>query len=149
MELNRWAGRAKQRSVLAGSTGKHVEGGDTLGLYAYCPHSLASLSLLRHNIELSWSPALVDSLTLNFDERYGYRSVIYAVERRVVNVLASAHERDLISSGCKVSLDLAEQPSHPGQQPPVVIREVIRDAPSASSSAEEGEGKKKKFFGIF
>lgn len=114
----------------------------------WCVHRVLSclLAVCSHNIELNWSPALVDSLTLNFDERYGYRSVIYAVERRVVNVLASAHERDLISSGCRVSLDLAEHPSHPGQQPPVVIREVIRQPASGNGNGNEG---RKKFLGIF
>lgn len=102
----------------------------------------------RHNIDLSWTPALVDSLTLNFDERYGYRSVIYAVERRVVNVLASAHERDLIASGCAVQLDLAETPTQPGQQPSVVIREVKRPSGSGSGNSKEEAGRK-KFLGIF
>lgn len=78
----------------------------------------------------------------NYDERYGYRSIIYGVEKRVVNVLASAHERDRIGAGCSVTLDLAE-PTQPGQQPHVVLREITR-----RSDKEHAEGRK-KLFGIF
>jgi len=111
----------------------------------------------RHGIELDWSQRLVDSLSTNYDERYGYRSISYAVEKRVINVIAAAHERDRIGKGCKVLLDLEDMPStagsgddkgkpHPhGQQPAVIIRQVIRPG----GQTQEHDGKRKKFLGIF
>jgi len=101
---------------------------------------------------------LVDSLTSNYDERYGYRSISYGVEKRVINVLAAAHERDRIGAGCKVLLDLEDDPnngaasagtgaaglhSH-GRQPAVVIKQVI-----PPGGAEQDPSKRKKLFGLF
>lgn len=100
--------------------------------------------LFSHSITLRWTPALVDSLTQNYDERYGYRSVIYGVEKRVVNVLASAHERDRIGAGCEVLLDVepVADPQQQHQQAAVVIREI-------KQPTTEGEQGRKKFLGIF
>lgn len=105
----------------------------------------ASRARERHGIDLLWTPALVDSLTLNYDERYGYRSVIFGVEKRVINVLASAHERDRIKSGDRVLLDVDEA-SEPGAQPPVVIRQVT---PKDDKDKDESGGGRKKFLGLF
>ena len=44
----------------------------------------------RHGIVLEWSRRLVESLKGGYDERYGYRSMIYTVEKRVVNLLAAS-----------------------------------------------------------
>jgi hypothetical protein len=41
-----------------------------------------------------------------YDERYGFRSIKNAVNKRVVNVLAQAHEREQIVEGSKVFLSL-------------------------------------------
>lgn len=104
----------------------------------------------RHRIQMEWTPALVESLTHAYDERYGYRSLIYGVEKRVVNVLASAHERDRIKSGDLVGLDVApsnEDHAHDHAQP-VVIREIIRGG-AMLESKEKKENGRKKFLGIF
>lgn len=110
----------------------------------------------RHQITIEYTDELVDSLTHAYDERYGYRSIIYGVEKRVVNVLASAHERDRIRSGDRVVLDIVATPVSepggggvatitPGTQP-VVIREIT---PAATDEPKKGTGERKKFLGIF
>ncbi len=72
---------------------------------------------------------------------------MYGVEKRVVNVLAAAHERDKIRAGCKVFMDLADESEsngaskQTGQQPAVVIKSV-----TAEPHTEE---KRNKFLGIF
>jgi ATP-dependent Clp protease ATP-binding subunit ClpB len=63
----------------------------------------------RHGIRLEWSERLVESLKGGYDERYGYRSMIYTVEKRVVNLLAASHERDMIGKGCIVELDVEDE----------------------------------------
>ena len=102
----------------------------------------------RHGIVLEWSRRLVQSLKGGYDERYGYRSMIYTVEKRVVNVLAASHERDLIGKGSVVELDVEDEPavgsdaSHRHQK--VVIRKV-----SQLPEGEQPEAAKRKWFGLF
>ena len=74
------------------------------------------------------------------------------MEKRVVNVLAAAHERDRFGSGDQVTLDIAEQTGqhgdqqqHAGQQPPVVIRDITRPDDDATTNSQG----RKKFLGIF
>lgn len=92
----------------------------------------------RHDIELTWTDRLVDSLKNGFDERYGYRSIIYAVEKRVINVIAAAHEKDQITNGSRINLDIPE-----GEQ-----RVVIKSVEKEPSDSAEKKGKK-KLFGLF
>ena len=47
---------------------------------------------------------VVDLLAEGFDTHYGARSIKYEVERRVVTQLAVAHERQLISKGCRIKI---------------------------------------------
>ena len=65
----------------------------------------------RHGVVLRWTARLVEALKGGYDERYGYRSIIYTVEKRVVNLLAASHERDLIGKGCLVELDVEDDPA--------------------------------------
>ncbi|EFN88178.1 Caseinolytic peptidase B protein-like protein [Harpegnathos saltator] len=51
----------------------------------------------RHMIELKWDREVLSVLADGYDVHYGARSIKYEVERRVVNQLAAAHERGLIS----------------------------------------------------
>ena len=57
-----------------------------------------------HNIELSWDTDVLDILADGYDIHYGARSIKHEVERRVVNKLATAHERDLIKESCRIHL---------------------------------------------
>ncbi|KAL4229976.1 hypothetical protein ACF0H5_010365 [Mactra antiquata] len=62
----------------------------------------------KHQIELVWDHEVVDVLAGGYDVHYGARSLKYEVERRVVNQLAMAHERQLISKGNCVKLAVAK-----------------------------------------
>lgn len=65
-------------------------------------------TLKRHGITLVWENELITSLTKDynvlpssvlphfFQESYGFRSIKNEVEKRVINVLAAAYERDII-----------------------------------------------------
>ena len=101
----------------------------------------------RHQILLKWSERLVEALKSGYDERYGYRSMIYTVEKRVVNLLAAAHERDLIGKGSVVELDVMDQSGAEGgkQQPAhqtVVIKSVSQQDQQQLAS---GNGDKKRW----
>jgi ATP-dependent Clp protease ATP-binding subunit ClpB len=114
----------------------------------------------RHGIEIRWTDALVDSLKSGYDERYGYRSIIYAVEKRVVNVLAAAHECEMIYPQCTVELDvvrdqeaeekLSELPYDPilGSFDRVIIRSV-KPRDSQPSDSNSGNSARKRLFGLF
>ena len=47
------------------------------------------------------------------DDRFSSRSVISGAEKFVVHMLAWAHGRNRMRAGCRVLLDLAEQPTRP------------------------------------
>ncbi|VDP07417.1 unnamed protein product [Soboliphyme baturini] len=60
----------------------------------------------KHKIDLEWDNDVLDYLADGYNIRYGARSIKHEVEKRVVNKLAAAHERSLISDGCKVRLHI-------------------------------------------
>jgi len=103
----------------------------------------------RHSIELDWSNELIEALTECYDERYGYRSIIYGCEKRVVNLLAAAHERRIINEGAKVELDIERESSRATtmkgkSQPRVIIKNIIPDYVK-----DNNENGKKKWLGLF
>ena len=117
----------------------------------------------RHSMELQFTDRVIDSLLDAYDEKYGYRSIIYAVEKRIVNVLAVAHEREMIGENDAITLDIdaptpfanGDASSLPGMvgQGRVVIKQIDkgqarRSTQSKSSQYEEAKGRS-KFFGIF
>lgn len=57
----------------------------------------------KHGITVSWQkPSIPTILADGYNIYYGARSVKYEVDRRVVSLLASAHEKGLLKNGCKV-----------------------------------------------
>ncbi len=104
----------------------------------------------RHQIVLRWSERLVQSLQSGYDERYGYRSMIYTVEKRVVNLLAAAHERDEIGKGSVVELDVVDdQPAGgKGTRPVQAHQTVVIKSISQQSNADQTdvEGDKKRWY---
>ncbi|KAI8064482.1 P-loop containing nucleoside triphosphate hydrolase protein [Gongronella butleri] len=62
----------------------------------------ADKSHSRHGITLTWDPEVVDMLARGYNIRYGARSIKYEVERKVVNLIAKAHENDDVVDGGKV-----------------------------------------------
>ncbi|KAJ1911342.1 hypothetical protein IWQ60_010186 [Tieghemiomyces parasiticus] len=58
----------------------------------------------RHQIRLTWTPAVVEELAEGYNVRYGARSIKHEVEKRVVNQIAKAHELDELSEGDAVHL---------------------------------------------
>jgi ATP-dependent Clp protease ATP-binding subunit ClpB len=58
----------------------------------------------RHKIELQWDQSVVDNVISDYNVSYGARSIKHGVEKRVVNQLAKAHERDEIGEGSVVQL---------------------------------------------
>jgi len=53
-------------------------------------------ALKRQNISLKWTNDLVTTLTKDYNENYGFRSIKHEVEKRVINVLASAFENKIL-----------------------------------------------------
>eukprot|EP01127_Copromyxa_protea_P023226 TRINITY_DN8641_c0_g1_i1.p1 TRINITY_DN8641_c0_g1~~TRINITY_DN8641_c0_g1_i1.p1 ORF type:complete len:572 (-),score=88.69 TRINITY_DN8641_c0_g1_i1:47-1762(-) len=68
-------------------------------------------ALKRHGITLKWDEPLIESLTLDYNESYGFRSIKNEVEKRVINVLAASYERDSLGEGDSVIVGLAEDGS--------------------------------------
>lgn len=64
----------------------------------------SKMALSRHDIHMTWDREVLDVLADGYDVHYGARSIKHEVERRVVNQLAAAHERELISPGCTLHL---------------------------------------------
>ena len=58
----------------------------------------------NHNITLSWDNDVIDILADGYDIHYGARSIKHEVERCVVNQIATAHERDLITEKSHIHL---------------------------------------------
>ncbi|GFS47627.1 caseinolytic peptidase B protein homolog [Nephila pilipes] len=58
----------------------------------------------RHNIELTWDRQLLEILCEGYDIHYGARSIKHEVERRVINPLAAAHEKQLFTKGSSVHI---------------------------------------------
>ena len=57
----------------------------------------------RHGIQLSWTtPEVPTILADGYNIHYGARSIKYEVDRRVIGLLAVAHERGLLQRGCAV-----------------------------------------------
>ncbi|KAK7867768.1 hypothetical protein R5R35_002267 [Gryllus longicercus] len=65
-------------------------------------HFWAKKAKEKHQIDLTWDRSVESILADGYDVHYGARSIKYEVERRVVNQLASAHERGLIGRGSAV-----------------------------------------------
>eukprot|EP00795_Rhopilema_esculentum_P000978 gene978-10749_t len=61
-------------------------------------------ALKRHDIKLVWDREVLDVLADGYDIHYGARSIKHEVERQVINQIAAAHEKDLISSGCTLKI---------------------------------------------
>jgi len=57
----------------------------------------------RHGINLKWkTPEILTILADAYNIHYGARSIKYEVDRRVVALIAVAHERGLLKRGCSV-----------------------------------------------
>eukprot|EP00794_Sanderia_malayensis_P007190 gene7190-7996_t len=61
-------------------------------------------ALKRHDIKLQWDREVLDVLADGYDIHYGARSIKHEVERKVVNQIAAAHEKDLIKNGCTLKV---------------------------------------------
>ncbi|XP_015776405.1 PREDICTED: caseinolytic peptidase B protein homolog [Acropora digitifera] len=75
----------------------------------------SKMALKRHDIHISWDREVIDALADGYDVHYGARSIKHEVERRVVNQLAAAHERELISPGCSLHLTVDLPKGHGGK----------------------------------
>ncbi|XP_057314855.1 caseinolytic peptidase B protein homolog [Hydractinia symbiolongicarpus] len=58
----------------------------------------------NHQIDLTWDKDVLEVLSDGYDVHYGARSIKHEVERRVVNQIATAHERDFIKHNSKIHL---------------------------------------------
>ncbi|XP_068718120.1 mitochondrial disaggregase-like [Montipora capricornis] len=74
----------------------------------------SKMALKRHDIHMSWDREVLDVLADGYDVHYGARSIKHEVER-VVNQLAAAHERELISPGCSLHLTVDLPKGHCGK----------------------------------
>lgn len=108
MELMRWADKAMDRH------GMKIEWSQVGGLCL--AYSIPDGDLLLSAVicavfysRTTLSQDVVAQLTENYDERYGFRSIKYGVEKQVINVLAAAHETQKISEGCGVKMALEDK----------------------------------------
>lgn len=75
-----------------------------------------AIAAKKHKVELTWQkPAVPTILADGYNVYYGARSIKYEVDRRVVSLLASAHEHGILKEGCNIfvstpasSTDLAQ-----------------------------------------
>lgn len=96
----------------------------------------ASRAAERHNITISWTDAVVARLAKGYNEAYGFRSIKYEVQKQVVNLLAYAHERDVISSGCKLTLDIDKQEDAES----LVLKDIVQTGPPSSGQPSKNKG---------
>eukprot|EP00126_Sphaerothecum_destruens_P009834 Sdes_comp20602_c0_seq2m15615 len=68
----------------------------------------ADKAFVRHSIVLKWTDEVIAKLAEGYNVHYGARSIKHEVERRVVNQIAAAHEKDQISEGSIVHLYVEE-----------------------------------------
>eukprot|EP00736_Rhodelphis_marinus_P012385 Rmarinus@m.3532 len=61
-------------------------------------------ALERHNITLEWTEDVLVALVADYNVHYGARSIKHAVNKRVINNLAAAHEKGNIKSTSTVHL---------------------------------------------
>ena len=62
----------------------------------------------RHSMEISWDKEVVEKLCEGYQHRFGARSIKHQVDKKIVNQLAEAHEKDLIRKGSKIRFYLDE-----------------------------------------
>ncbi|XP_032223000.1 caseinolytic peptidase B protein homolog isoform X2 [Nematostella vectensis] len=92
--------------------------------------SWSKTALSRHDIRITWERDVLDVLADGYDVHYGARSIKHEVERRVVNQLAAAHERELIGSGSSLHLivDYPDNTPEDGKDISPVIRvQLLQD----------------------
>eukprot|EP01012_Entosiphon_sulcatum_P030836 TRINITY_DN382_c0_g1_i1.p1 TRINITY_DN382_c0_g1~~TRINITY_DN382_c0_g1_i1.p1 ORF type:complete len:608 (+),score=131.07 TRINITY_DN382_c0_g1_i1:77-1825(+) len=58
----------------------------------------------RHEMRMTWDQEVVIHLTKAYNVRYGARSIMHEIERKVVSRLAKLHEQDAIGQGSAVHL---------------------------------------------
>lgn len=92
----------------------------------------------RHGIELSWDKNVLNALSDGYNIHYGARSIKHEVERRVINQLAAAHEKDLIKKGCFVHITTEEN-----QDPLNNLKEVDRNTVQTIKLQMKQKGTKK------
>eukprot|EP01137_Pigoraptor_chileana_P011897 Opistho-2@63503 len=56
----------------------------------------------RHGIKLTWAPEVLDVVIRGYNVHYGARSIRNEVDRRVINMIALAHEKDEVAPGDSV-----------------------------------------------
>ena len=75
----------------------------------------------RHHMTLEWDNRVVEKLAEGYNVRYGARSIKHEVEKRVINLIAKAHEHDQLKQGDHIKLYLDGENikfrSTPGKKP--------------------------------
>jgi len=66
----------------------------------------ASKAKARHDIELTWSDAVLGEIAKEYDVHYGARSLQHAVDQQIVNRLAHGHEQGTVTKGGSVHITL-------------------------------------------
>ena len=56
----------------------------------------------RHQIDIDWTPSLLEKISEGYNASYGARSIKNEVYHRIVSQLARAHELDVVQSRDKV-----------------------------------------------
>lgn len=98
----------------------------------------------KHGMIMRWSPEVEKALCKGYNERYGFRSIKYEVQRQVVNLLAFAHERDVISEGCELSLDVERASEDQADSVRIVIKDVKQ-----SGNTKKRKEQDKSFWKLF
>uniref|UniRef100_A0A6P8IHM2 Caseinolytic peptidase B protein homolog n=1 Tax=Actinia tenebrosa TaxID=6105 RepID=A0A6P8IHM2_ACTTE len=75
-------------------------------------------ALKRHDIHITWDREVMDVLADGYDVYYGARSIKHEVERRVVDQLAAAHERELIEHGSTIHITVDYSLQHENHRKP-------------------------------
>eukprot|EP00040_Diaphanoeca_grandis_P029974 m.176390 g.176390 ORF g.176390 m.176390 type:complete len:615 (-) comp31847_c6_seq1:18-1862(-) len=62
----------------------------------------------RHDIELTWDESVLGLIAQDYDVHYGARSLQHAVDQRIINRIAHAHEQELLQPGGSVKVVVNE-----------------------------------------
>lgn len=105
-------------------------------------HYWAKKAEARHGMAMTWTDSVVERLAKGYNERYGFRSIKYEVQRQVVNLLAYAHERDVITKGC--TMDLDTESAEASDKPDAAVRIVIKNVTGGEPPGAAADARKKK-----
>ncbi|KAI0982209.1 hypothetical protein GJ496_002426 [Pomphorhynchus laevis] len=64
----------------------------------------SSMATSKHNIKIDWDESVIDIICAAYDVTYGARSLKHEVDRKIISLVAKAHEQGLVGSGSNIRI---------------------------------------------